>query len=107
MQICKDYGIAEPEWSVTNFDVTITFWRNGNCPKDFPKDFPKELSERQELILRMIAEDNTITSQKIAQKISPDETVTSRTIKKDLAVLQQMGIIKREGGRKQGHWVIL
>ena len=107
MQICKDYGIAEPEWSVTNFDVTITFWRNGNCPKDCPKDCPKELTERQKIILSVIEEDNTITSQKIAQKVAQKIPVAQRTIKTELSALQQMGVIKREGGRKQGHWVIL
>ncbi len=107
VQICKDYGIAEPEWSVTNFDVTITFWRNGNCPKDCPKDCPKELTERQKIILSVIEEDNTITSQKIAQKVAQKIPVAQRTIKTELSALQQMGVIKREGGRKQGHWVIL
>ena len=51
----------------------------------------------------MIANDETLTSQKIAQKTG----VTQRTILSDLNKLQTMGILARDGGRKDGSWVIL
>lgn len=70
--------------------------------KDFPKDYTKELSDRQRIILDLIAGDCTLTSQKISQK----EPVTQRTIKMDLAELQRKGMLRREGGRKSGVWVI-
>jgi predicted HTH transcriptional regulator len=75
--------------------------------KDFIKDFiirnRTQLTERQEKILLLIAEDGTLTSQKISQKTG----VTQRTVLKDLSKLQTMGIIAREGGRKNGLWVIV
>ena len=75
--------------------------------KDFIKDFIKEnrtqVSERQEKILFMIADDETQTSQKIAQKTG----VSQRTILKDLTQLQILGILARDGGRKDGTWVIV
>lgn len=75
--------------------------------KDFIKDFIKEnssqLSERQGKILLMIADDNTLTSQKISQKTK----VSQRTVLKDLKVLQTLGILIREDGRKEGHWEIV
>lgn len=75
--------------------------------RDFVKDFVKgnlgQLSERQIEILQMIAEDGTLTSQKISQKIG----VAQRTIQIDLAKLQTKGILIREGGRKEGLWVIV
>ena len=74
--------------------------------KNYPKDFPKELSDRQRIILKIIKGDNTTTSQKIAQKISQKKPVSERTIKSDLAALHEMGILFREGGRKNGYWVI-
>ena len=58
-------------------------------------------------VLSLIARDNTITSQTMSQKMSQKETSLQRAIKRDLADLQSKGIIKREGGRKDGHWVIL
>lgn len=78
--------------------------------KDFPKDYTKELSDRQRIILDLIAGDCTLTSQKtsqkISQKISQKEPVTQRTIKMDLAELQRKGMLRREGGRKSGVWLI-
>ena len=78
--------------------------------KDFPKDFPKEsmeeITDRQRIILSLVQSDCTLTSQKISQKISEKEPVTQRTIKKDIADLQSKGILSREGGRKNGRWVI-
>ena len=80
---------------------------NKDFTKDFIKDFIKEkriqLSERQERILFMILDDDTITSQKIAQKTG----VSQRTILKDINKLQTIGILARDGGRKNGTWVIV
>ncbi len=79
--------------------------------KDFIKDFIKEneaeLTERQKEILILLADDRTLTSQKISQKISQKKPVSSRTIKTDLFDLQKKGIISREGGRKNGYWQLL
>ena len=61
--------------------------------KDFTKDFIKEneaeLTERQKEILILLADDSTLTSQKISQKISQKKPVSSRTIKTDLFDLQK------------------
>ena len=79
--------------------------------KDFTKDFIKEneteLTERQKEILILLADDFTLTSQKISQKISQKKPVSMRTILKDLAELQQKGFLRREGGRKNGYWRLL
>lgn len=75
-------------------------------PKGFPKDCTKEITDRQCIILSLVQSDCTLTSQKISQKISEKEPVTQRTIKKDIADLQAKGILAREGGRKDGRWVI-
>lgn len=80
---------------------------NADFIKDFTKDFIKtnqpKLTERQCDILLMIAEDSSLTSQKISQKTG----VTQRTVLTDLTFLQSMGIVSREGGRKEGKWVII
>ena len=94
--------------------MTVTFKRpdyDANSTKDDTKDCIKdctiEISDRQIDILSMIAEDCTITSQKMSQKMSQKESSIQRTVKRDLADLQAKGIIAREGGRKNGRWVIL
>ena len=74
-----------------------------NFGKDCTKDCTKELSERQLLILNMVFLSATGTIPEIARKIG----VSERTVKSDIADLQSKGFIKREGGRKEGRWVII
>lgn len=63
----------------------------------------KELTDRQRVILGVIEKDCTITAQKIAQK---GYTVGQRTLMTELSALQSFGVLRREGGRKNGRWVI-
>ena len=49
----------------------------------------------------------TITASEIAEKMSGKDSITTRTIQRDIAFLQNHDIIKREGGRKEGKWVVL
>lgn len=78
-----------------------------NCTKEFIRANKDELTERQCDILVAIAEDNSISSPKIALKISLKKSVSERTIKSDLSILQKKGFIRHEGGRKLGHWELL
>ncbi len=67
------------------------------------KDVTKELSERQRIILEMITDDSFVTISEMSLKTE----VATRTIIRDLDELQAIGVIAREGGRKEGHWVIV
>ena len=99
LEICKEYGVPEPEWKATPYEVTVTFWRG----KNDTKDDTKELTERQNVILSLIRQDDTITIDEMIQKTG----VSPITIKRDIDTLRKSGIISMEGGRKSGHWVIL
>ena len=77
-------------------------WLTKDDTKDDTKDCIKELSDRQYLMLRFITLDDTITLDEMIQKMK----VSPITVKRDLADLQAKGIIAREGGRKNGRWVI-
>ena len=74
-----------------------------NDTKDCTKDCTKELTERQSLIIEEISLSATITVPEIARKAG----VSERTVKSDIAELQAKGILTREGGRKEGRWVII
>lgn len=65
-------------------------------------DGTNKLTERQRLILSMIANDVTINVTNLAQK----NHVATRTIKRDLAHLQAIGILKRLDGQRKGYWEI-
>lgn len=63
----------------------------------------KELTERQQIILNLIKENPSLSANEMSQKTG----MTSRTIQRDLALLHEKGILNREGGRKDGRWVII
>lgn len=66
------------------------------------KDVVKELTERQQIILNLIKENPSLSANEMSQKTG----MTSRTIQRDLALLHEKGILNREGGRKEGRWII-
>ena len=39
--------------------------------------------------------------------MSEKTSANERTIERDIAKLKKMGVLIREGGRKEGHWVIV
>lgn len=51
----------------------------------------------------LIRENAYVTIQEMSQKIQ----VSDRSIKRDLQLLQQLGIIHRQGTRKLGYWEII
>lgn len=63
----------------------------------------KEQSERQQIILSCIADDHNVTIAQMAQKTG----IPKRTILRDIAILQEKGIIMRKGARKNGYWEII
>lgn len=75
--------------------------------KNAPKDVQKELTDRQKVIIEMIIADLFLSAKVISEKMSEKIGVTVRTIENDLAQLKKLGILTREGGRKEGKWVVL
>ncbi|MDO4194578.1 MAG: ATP-binding protein [Prevotellaceae bacterium] len=111
-RICNELekrGLSIPTFQQNAFILKATLmaeWTDESIhtnPQGFGKDFGETLSERQRFILDIISQNATITVQEIADK-SADK---KRTIEKDIAKLKEMGILKREGGRKQGYWVVI
>ena len=43
----------------------------------------------------------------MSEKMSEKDGINERTIERDLAKLKKLGILSREGGRKEGKWVII
>ena len=75
--------------------------------KDVGKEFDVELSERQLNIIALMALDPYMTIPEMSGKMSGKKSITTRTIERDIAYLQNHDIIKREGGRKEGKWIVL
>ena len=67
------------------------------------KGVKKKKNKRKQGIIGMMISNSKITIETLADKLD----VSEKTIKRDISELQQLGIIKREGGDFGGHWVIL
>jgi predicted HTH transcriptional regulator len=74
-----------------------------DCSPDSTKDVIKEISDRQLVVYGLIKENPFVTIAEMSQKTG----VASRTIIRDLEYLQSRGMLVREGGRKEGHWIII
>ena len=74
-----------------------------NVTNDVTIDVTKELSERQRVIVEMVKKNAMVTIAEMSLKTG----VTIRTIKRDINTLYDKGIIWREGGRKEGKWIIV
>lgn len=62
-----------------------------------------QLSERQRRICYTIKNNPKVTVEQMAVALS----VAKRTLERELAVLQKMGVLVREGNTSAGHWVII
>ncbi|MCC8115268.1 MAG: HTH domain-containing protein, partial [Bacteroidales bacterium] len=69
-------------------------------PNDGTKDF---LTDRQLQLLNLMKEGPTYTSFDLAQKLG----ISIRTLRREISILQGIGLIKRQGGRKDGSWELL
>ena len=62
-----------------------------------------QLTERQKKIANIIKEDPFVSAQEMSVVLS----VVKRTIERDLAAMQKMGVLIREGNTSAGHWVVV
>ena len=62
-----------------------------------------ELTKRQKDMLKLIADNPSITKEELAQKLS----VGTTTIAKDITKLKKAKIIARDGSKQKGAWEIL
>ena len=114
---CQKYDVALPTWQqMPGNVVVVTFARNTaqtgqniqenvideNGTKNGTKDTAIQLTERQHVIVNLLEDDGTITIPDLARKIR----LSVRTVKRELETLQTLGVLHREGGRKEGRWVV-
>ncbi|MCF0168324.1 MAG: HTH domain-containing protein [Bacteroidales bacterium] len=94
-----NWVVVAPKENVVKGDINIV--------NDVIKDVVKELSDRQRFIVDMVKNEGGLASEKIAEKIAEKEGVSVRTIRRDLSELKANGLLKREGGQKDGYWVVV
>lgn len=89
---CRKQGLSEPEWSTNGAFVVVTFRR-----------FEKTTGKTKKKILSFIFENASITNEQLAKLCGLTEDGVYYHIKK----MKGQGILKRIGGRNNGHWEIL
>ena len=109
--MCREYDVPEPEWSASEHDVTVTFWRNG---KDQPikegehggenveNSGENQLSERQALIYNMLKVNGENTARSLARMLN----MSQRTVEREISFLRNNGFIDKDG-TKNGVWKVL
>ena len=76
---------------------------NTNGVKSGVKGGAKELSDIQEVIVKEMLFDPSITTSEMAQKTG----VKFRTLQRHISQLQAMGVVVRKDGRKDGYWEVV
>lgn len=111
--LCREQNLPNPHYHLGNGTVCLVFKKaqkeNAEGQKKDRKGQKegrkgqKELSERQQVICSLIQANEHITIPELATNTS----YSIKSIRHDLDILRQNGLLKREGGRKQGRWIIL
>ncbi len=115
MDICREAGVPDPEYKSDGYNVTITFWKASQkgddttqkddvtSQKTSQKASQKSLNASQKAILDMALENPNITTSELASRLGIDR----RNVQENMKKLQQLGLLRREGGRKSGRWVVM
>ena len=130
IDLCREQGLPEPEYHSDGYTVKIVFWKTTqktsqkgdmasqnaqkNAQKDAQKDAQKELetllgdkigllSDKQLFILSQIFINPQITRREL---VDNNKELTADSVKHHIARLQELGLLRREGGRKNGIWVV-
>ncbi|MDO4216387.1 MAG: HTH domain-containing protein, partial [Bacteroidales bacterium] len=61
-----------------------------------------KLTERQQVILKLIKKSPSITAKQMSETLS----VSRRTVERDISLLKQMKILAREGKDNDGKWIV-
>lgn len=98
--------IEQSELMQVKLELKIVSAENHTAPqrgrKEGQKEGQKELSPRQLEIIHLLENTPDATMPEIAEVMA----ITYRTVRRDMEYLQKSGIISREGGRKEGRWII-
>lgn len=103
---CKELNAKLPEIDLSLGGVTARCFASDaylKLMKDHEETLQNvPLNEREKKILKLISADANITVTEIANKLNVNE----KTIKRDIAALKEKNILKREGSKKSGSWVL-
>lgn len=89
--LCKEYGIPVPEYTVHSNDIMMMFKIN------------EPVNEPVKMVFAVITKNPNLSKEKIAERIG----MSRATVTRALAKLIENGTIQRVGSDKTGHWEIV
>ena len=107
---CKNDGFSTPEFRYDASGIWTTFkfeYPERATIQSGQKTTQKaiqNLTEQQQAILSFLKEHPEATRKEISESLSG---ITEDGVKYNLSRLQELGLLKRIGGRKQGYWQII
>lgn len=109
--IIKNDGFSTPEfhydasgiWTIFKFEYPERATTQKTTQKATQKTI-QNLTEQQQAILLFLKEHPEATRKEISESLS---NITEDGVKYNLSRLQELGLLKRIGGRKQGYWQII
>ena len=111
VNICKDHGIIEPVFEEKPNGFMVTIFKKkaketvvpDRVPDKVPDRVPEHLTENQQAILNLIAQDPNVSMSQMAEDIG----ISKRKVLDNINKLKALGIVARLGAKKGGHWQII
>ena len=104
----QEAGLPVPRIEEIGCGIRVTVWKA--VDKDTEKDTDRvtekvteKVTENQRKILSVVAQNSRATQDEIAQMVGISRVHTAKNLKK----LAEMGLVKRVGPDKGGHWEVL
>ena len=97
---CKEANIPMPAYSVANRLVTLTFYRLALSDDDTKNDTKSKRTIRQQEIIKLVAENPTISIATLALRLK----VSKPTIKREMFSLSD--VLEHIGPTNGGYWRI-
>ena len=111
---CKNDGFSTPEfcydasgiWTTFKFEYPerATIQSDQKTTQKTTQKAIQNLTEQQQAILSFLKGHPEATRKEISKSLS---NITEDGVKYNLSRLQELGLLKRIGGRKQGYWQII
>ncbi|MGB7284751.1 MAG: ATP-binding protein [Candidatus Acidiferrum sp.] len=88
---CRNAHLRDPKWQTSGLETTLMFYSRVLSSSRSTED----LNPRQQQILKTVTERGRVTSSEIVKMVGPG--VTDRTIRTDLQMLLDLGLVTRKG----------
>ncbi len=99
VELCVQAGHPEPQFEESAGSVTVSFFVAGYTP---PHRIERDLTERQRRILHFLANGDRLAASAI--KASVDATMPDRTLRAELKLMRDLGLIETSGRGPGAKW---